>query len=206
MPTLRNGKDCRPRKILRGRDKHPGLGVFCVKAFKRKERENWMTQHEFVAAAEQYKDMIYRIALNYYGNSYDADDTVQDALLKLYRFDKTFESEEHLRNWLIRVTVNLCKNGLRWAKLRRHAALEDVEIPVQFQYPEQSELYQAVMSLPERYRTVLYLFYYEELSVNEIAAALEIKPSAVTTRLSRARQQLKTKLTEVWQDEISEAL
>lgn len=165
-----------------------------------------MTQHEFVAAAEQYKDMIYRIALNYYGNSYDADDTVQDALLKLYRWQKPFESGEHLRNWLIRVTVNLCKNGLRKAKLRRHAALEDVEIPVQFQYPEQSELYQAVMSLQERYRTVLYLFYYEELSVNEIAAALGLKPSAVTTRLSRARQQLKTKLTEVWQDEISEAL
>lgn len=160
-----------------------------------------MTQSEFVAAAERYKDMIYRIALNYYGNPSDADDTVQDALLKLYRWQKPFESEEHLRSWLIRVTVNLCKNGLRWAKLRRHAALEDVEVPVQFQYPEQSELYQTVMSLPERYRTVLYLFYYEELSINEIAAALSIKPSAVTTRLSRARQQLKAKLTEVWQDE-----
>ena len=160
-----------------------------------------MTQTEFTAAAERYKDMIYRIALNYYGNPYDADDTVQDALLKLYRFEKPFESEEHLRSWLIRVSVNLCKNGLRKAKLRRHAALEDVEVPVQFELPEQTGLYQAVMSLHERYRTVLYLFYYEELSVSEIAEVLKIKPSAVTTRLSRARQQLKTKLTEVWQDE-----
>jgi RNA polymerase sigma-70 factor (ECF subfamily) len=57
------------------------------------------------------------------------------------------------------------------------------------------------MSLPERYRTALYLFYYEELTVNEIAALLRVKPSAVTTRLSRARQKLKTKLTEVWNDE-----
>lgn len=160
-----------------------------------------MKNGEFITLAERYKDMIYRIALNYYGNPYDADDTVQDALLKLFRCDKPFESEEHTRSWLIRVTVNLCKNGLRRAKLRRHATLEDVEIPVQFQLPEQSELYQAVMSLHERYRTVLYLFYYEELSVNEIAQALDVKPSAVTTRLSRARQRLKAKLTEVWQDE-----
>ena len=57
------------------------------------------------------------------------------------------------------------------------------------------------MALPERYRTVLYLFYYEELSVNKIAQLLGVKPSVVTTRLSRARQKLKTKLTEVWQDE-----
>lgn len=189
------------RKIFMGRDKSPGPGVFCVKAFQRKERENRMTQTEFVSLAERYKDMIYRIALNYYGSPYDADDTVQDALLKLFHCGKRFESEEHARSWLIRVTINLCKNGLRRAKLRQHAALEDVEIPVQFQYPEQSELYQEVMSLHERYRTVLYLFYYEELSVNEIAQALDIKPSAVTTRLSRARQQLKAKLTEVWQDE-----
>ena len=160
-----------------------------------------MTQTEFVSLAEQYKDMVFRIALNYYGNPFDADDTVQEVLLRLFRNGKPFQSGEHARNWLIRVTINQCKNNLRKARLRLYTPLEEVDLPVQFEYPEQSELYQAVMDLPEKYRTVLYLFYYEELSVNEIAAALGLKTSAVTTRLSRARQQLKAQLTEVWQDE-----
>lgn len=160
-----------------------------------------MTQTEFIPLAERYKDTVYRIALNFYGNPYDADDTVQDVMLKLFQRRESFESEEHARYWLIRVTVNQCKNGLRWAKLRRHENLDDIALSVQFQQPEQSEVYREVMALPEQYRTVLYLFYYEELSVNKIALLLGIKPSAVTTRLSRARQKLKAKLTEVWQDE-----
>lgn len=160
-----------------------------------------MTQTEFIPLAERYKDTVYRIALNFYGNPYDADDTVQDVMLKLFQRREPFESEEHARYWIIRVTINLCKNGLRWAKLRRHENLDDIALSVQFQQPEQSEVYREVMALPEQYRTVLYLFYYEELSVNRIALLLGIKPSAVTTRLSRARQKLKAKLTEVWQDE-----
>ena len=160
-----------------------------------------MTQTEFIPLAERYKDTVYRIALNFYGNPYDADDTVQDVMLKLFQRRESFESEEHARYWLIRVTVNQCKNGLRWAKLRRHENLDDIALSVQFQQPEQSEVYREVMALPKQYRTVLYLFYYEELSVNKIALLLGIKPSAVTTRLSRARQKLKAKLTEVWQDE-----
>ena len=160
-----------------------------------------MERSEFIALAERYKDTVYRIALNYYGNGYDADDTVQDVMLKLFRWNRGFESEEHARHWIIRVTVNQCKNGLRFARLRRHASLEDADVPVQFELPGQSEVYQEVMALPEKYRTVLYLFYYEDLPVQEIASALGISPTAVTTRLSRARQMLKTKLTGVWQDE-----
>lgn len=160
-----------------------------------------MTQAEFIPLAERYKDTVYRIALNYYGSPYDADDTVQDVMLKLFQRQEPFESEEHARYWLIRVTINQCRNGLRWARLRRHEDLDSVSASVQFQQPEHSRVYREVMALPERYRTVLYLFYYEELSVNKIALLLGIKPTAVTTRLSRARQKLKAKLTEVWQDE-----
>ena len=137
-------------------DKQGGLGVFLAKAFQRKGRERQMTQAEFIPLAERYKDTVYRIALNYYGSSYDADDTVQDVMLKLFQRKESFESEEHARYWLIRVTINQCKNSL---------------------------------------------LYYEELSVNKIALLLGIKSTAVTTRLSRARQKLKTKLTEVWKDE-----
>lgn len=160
-----------------------------------------MTQEEFIPLAERYKDTVYRIALNYYGSPYDADDTVQDVMLKLFQRKESFESEEHARYWIIRVTINECKNGLRWSRLRWHESLDDVTLSVQFQLPEQSEVFRQVMALPEGYRTALYLFYYEELSVNKIALLLGVKPSVVTTRLSRARQKLKTKLTEVWQDE-----
>jgi len=172
-----------------------------VKAFQEMSVRDDMTQAEFISLAERYKDTVYRIALNYYGSPYDADDTVQDVMLKLFQRGEPFESEEHARYWLIRVTVNQCKNGLRLARLRRHENLDDVTLSVQFRLPGQSEVYRQVMSLPERYRTVLYLFYYEELSVNQIAQLLGVKPTAVTTRLSRARQKLKSKLTEVWQDE-----
>ena len=99
------------------------------------------------------------------------------------------------------MTANYCRDLLKspWRK-RRVSWEETPEIPV-FDRPGQAALYREVMALPEKYRTVLYLFYYEELSVNKIALLLGIKSTAVTTRLSRARQKLKTKLTEVWQDE-----
>jgi len=150
----------------------------------------------FLEMADKYKDTIYRIALNYYGNPYDADDTVQEVLLKLYAADRGFESEEHVRNWLIRVTINECKNVLRSPWKSRTDAWEEVCASSAFETPEEGELLQAVLRLPEKYRMPLYLFYYEELSVREIAALLKLKESAVTTRLSRARERLKEKLTE----------
>jgi len=142
--------------------------------------------------------MVFRIALNFFGNTYDAEDAVQEVMLKLYtsgKSGKRFESEEHLRFWLIRVTVNFCKNELRSARRRKHVAFEDLAEPVMFEYRGESELYGAVMSLPEAYRSALYLFYYEELSVKEIATLLKLSETAVTTRLSRARSQLKLILT-----------
>ncbi len=160
-----------------------------------------MEQSEFLVAAEKYKDMIFRIALNYFGNTYDADDMVQDTLVKLYINRKPFESEEHLRAWLIRVTVNTCKNTLRMPWRKKQVALEELSATLSFEQPEQSELFQYVLSLPEKYRMVLYLFYYEDLTVKQIAGVMKLTETAVTTRLNRSRNQLKKNLTEVWKDE-----
>lgn len=157
-----------------------------------------MEQSFFLAMAEKYKDTVYRIALNYFGNTYDADDTVQEVLLKLYTCKKPFESAEHVRNWLIRVTVNVCKNTLRLPWRSRNVELsDDISESVIFETREQSELFQTVMSLPEKYRIVIYLFYYEDFSVKEISELLKLRESAVTTRLNRARTKLKLNLTEV---------
>ncbi|WP_295580126.1 RNA polymerase sigma factor [uncultured Oscillibacter sp.] len=160
-----------------------------------------MERTEFNQAAAVYQDMVYRIALHYFANRPDAEDAVQEVFLRLYTRQDPFAGEEHLRRWLMRVTVNVCKDALKSAWRRRRVSLEEVpETPV-FQEDSQAELYRAVMELPEKYRTVLNLFYYEELSVREIAQVLEVKETAVTTRLSRARDRLRQRLTEeVWRN------
>lgn len=155
-----------------------------------------MLEHNiFLVHAERYKDTVFRISLSYLGNTYDADDVVQEVFMKLYITTKHFATDDHVRYWLIRVTINTCKNLLRSSWKTKNVALDQVTEPIAaFEQSEQEDLYQAVMELPEKYRTVLYLYYYEELPTKEIARLLKITVSSVTTRLSRARDQLK----EVW--------
>lgn len=156
----------------------------------------------FTAAAEQYQDMVYRIALSHLGNDQDAEDAVQEVFVKLYR-ENTPPAGDSLRFWLIRVTINHCRDILRSPWRKRKVSLTELTEqqtgPV-FDCIEQRELFDAVMSLAEKYRTVLYLYYYEELSIREISELLKVSQSAVTTRLTRARMKLKEKL-EVWKDE-----
>lgn len=151
----------------------------------------------FLALAEKYKDTVFRIALNYLGNTYDADDIVQDVFMKLYIRNKPFENDDHAKYWLIRVTINKCKDLLRSSWKSKNIILDEIELPADFEQSDQEDLYRAVMGLSEKYRTVLYLYYYEEYPVKVIAKMLKVTVSAVTTRLSRAREQLK----EVWKDE-----
>ena len=155
----------------------------------------------FNSAARQYQDMVYRVALHALGSPQDAEDAVQEVFLRLYTEKKPFAGPEHLRRWLIRVTVNVCRDALKSPWRRRRVFLDTLpETPV-FDRPEQGALYREMMALPEKYPTVLYLFYYEELTVKEIGEVLDLRTTAVTTRLHRARAKLKEQLTEVWQDE-----
>ena len=156
-----------------------------------------MKRENVETIAGKYKSMIYRIALNYLRSPHDAEDIVQDVFLKLCQSTKDFESEEHLRYWLIRITINASKNVLRlpWRKSAEYA---EVMASHSFENPEQSALFAAVMRLSEKYRVPLYFFYYEDLSVRRIAKLLGIAESAVTTRLSRARAQLKSTIGREW--------
>jgi RNA polymerase sigma-70 factor (ECF subfamily) len=127
---------------------------------------------------------------------------VQEVFLRLFTSKKNIaDDEEHLRRWLLRVTINYSRDVLRSPWRKHRTSLEDLPEQPVFQEPEQQALYQTVMDLPESYRIVLVLFYYEELSVREIGELLNVSPSAVTTRLSRARAKLKEQLKEVWQDD-----
>lgn len=160
-----------------------------------------MDKARFTAAVRRYQNMVYRTALHALGSPQDADDAVQEVFLRLFGCRRGFEGEEHLRRWLLRVTVNCCRDMLKSPWRKRRAPMEELpETPV-FDRPEQAALYREVMALPEKYRTVLNLFYYEELSVREIGELLGLGASTVTTRLARARARLKERLGEDWQDE-----
>ena len=158
-----------------------------------------MGQDGFRRLAEEYQGMVYRIALNFFRNIQDAEDATQEVMLKLYLRAASFDSREHARNWLIQVTLNYCRSVWR-SPWRQRVSLEELTAAIPFSGPEDGELFQTVMSLPEKHRTVLYLFYYEDLSVREIAEVLKLSETAVTSRLSRARTVLKKQWTEVLKD------
>lgn len=161
-----------------------------------------MDKTTFRALAEAYRDMVYRIALNFFRNTDDAEDTTQEVMLKLYLHETPFDGANHARNWLIKVTLNHCRSVWRnpW---RQRVSLEELSAAIPFAPDsEDGELFRTVMSLPEKHRTVLYLFYYEDMSVREIAQVLKLSETAVTSRLSRARRVLKEEWTEVLKDEL----
>ena len=154
-----------------------------------------MDKQNFEALAAQHRDMIYRIALNQLRSIPDAEDAMQEVLLKLYQHKGSFDSPDHAKHWLIRVTLNCCRSLWR-SPWKKNVPLEELSRTIGFTEQKDSDLFLAVMDLPEVHRTVLYLFYYEDLSVKEIAQLMNLSVSTVTTRLYRARKRLKYDLTE----------
>ena len=150
---------------------------------------------------KKYRDNIFAIGLNYFGNPSDADDIVQETFYKLSKSRTDFDSEEHIRNWLIRVAVNECKRISLSCWWRKRQPLEEYLETIPFETKEENELFSEIMKLKPKYRQVIHLFYYEGYSTVEISDILHISQSTVTTRLARARHQLKENLREVWNDE-----
>ena len=127
-----------------------------------------MEQAELAAAAGRYRDMIYRVALHWCGHPQEAEDAAQETLLKLCATHRRFTNEEHLKSWLIRVTINQCKSWRRTPWYMRRLPLDEIpDVPV-FDDHAQRELYDAVLALPQTYRIVLYLFYYEDQVIRHV--------------------------------------
>lgn len=141
---------------------------------------------------EKYFDTVYKLALARTRDATLAEDVTSDVFLKFIQTDKVFESEEHIKAWLIRVTVNCSHSLFSSSWFKKTVPLEDT-IPADMP-EEESDVYLAVMRLPEKYRTVIHLFYYEELSVAEISGTLGINESTVKSQLSRGRNLLKESL------------
>lgn len=158
-----------------------------------------MTDQQFTLLAQRYMDTIFRLAFHYTKSQTEADDITQEVLLKLYRTDKVFESEDHVKHWLLRVAINACKKALL-SPWRRTEPIEDHTAAIPFPSPEHSELMDAILALPAKYRVPIYLHYYEDYSCEEVAALLHIPGATVRTRLRRARAMLKSGLQEAEKD------
>jgi len=155
-----------------------------------------LTDERFREAVELYGDMVFRLAYSYLKNRADAEDVMQESLLKLYTEEKDFESPDYEKHWIIRVAVNECRKLLRSPWRRRTGSLDEAEEAAAFDRPAQTELFRQVMALPPKYRAAVYLHYYEGYSTKEIAGVLGAKASTVQTWLMRARERLRTKLKE----------
>lgn len=150
---------------------------------------------------EKYQDNLYIIAFNVCKSAEDAKDVVQDTFIQYYLAKKEFDDEQHIRAWLIRVAINKAKNVNNTFWRRNKISLEDYMETLEFETPESEELFETVMRLPEKYRIVIHLFYYEEYTVREIAGILKLSESNVKVRLSRGRSLLKEKLQEEWEND-----
>jgi len=167
--------------------------------------ERIVDETKFVELVIEYSDMVYRLALHDCRNPQDAEDIMQTVFMKLYTRKPEFESLEHGKYWLLKVTANECKRlfASSWKKKTDYLETfgEQGEIPDDFtentREKEQRELIlEAVFELPRKYRMPVYLYYYEEYSVAEIAGILGRNPSTIQTQLDRARRKLKKQLEE----------
>lgn len=140
---------------------------------------------------EKYFDMVYRLALSQTKNKEHADDVVQEVFLRYIKTEKVFENEEHIKAWLLRVTINCSHNVFSnsWAQ-KTVPISEDIV----FDTKEKGDVYYAVLELPQKYRAVIHLFYYEDMSVDEISKYLGINSSTIKSQLSRGRKLLRKKL------------
>ena len=146
---------------------------------------------------EKYSDMIIRIAYQNLKSMADAEDIAQEVFLKLITSRPDFENDAHEKAWVIRVTVNLCRDFLKSAWFKKRTVFDD-SIP---QNDKNTEVLDAVMRLPAKFKNVIYLHYYEDMTVTQIANVLQQKESTISSWLYRGRKQLKKSLVGGFDDE-----
>ncbi len=152
---------------------------------------------------DRYRDNLFAVAFNVCKNAADADDVVQETFIQYHTSEKEFDSEQHIKAWLIRTAINRAINITRSFWRRRSMPLEDYAQTLVFETPEAGNLFEVVMKLPEKYRVAIHLFYYEDYSVREIAGILKVTEGNVKVRLTRGRKLLKKTLKEEWSDDES---
>ena len=151
------------------------------------------TSEQYTYLVSKYIDTVFRVAFGYTRKEADAEDIVENVFLILWKEKKEFMSEDHVKHWLIRVTINECKKWYR-AIWRKTVSYDEYAKNISFETKTHSDLFYAVMDLPTKYRMPIYLYYYEEYSTEEIAALMKIPKGTVCTNLKRGRELLKKQL------------
>lgn len=150
------------------------------------------TQDDILALYDKYYEMVWRICLVRFGNSHDAYDAAQETFIRLMNYNKPFHSEEHEKAWMIRTAVNYCKDVMKSSRRKRETCLDSGTPSDGGTIPQEySEVYEAMMELPEKYRVILYLYYYEWYSLKEIARMLRLNESTLRSRFARAKEVMK---------------
>lgn len=161
----------------------------CLKREWEKQKKDWSRY------SWDYYQLIYRVAFSQVKNHADAEDITQEVFLKIIRHDMRYQSMEHERAWIVRVTINLCRDLLKSKWHKTSVSMEEVSEAQRGSCENfteiQDDMMWAVLQLPEKYRNCLYLFYYEDYSIKEIAQSLEMPENTVKTNLKRGRQALK---------------
>lgn len=152
------------------------------------------TEHEISRAIDRYADTVRRLCMIYLKNHADTEDIFQNVFLKYALSSDSFASAEHEKAWIIRVTINSCKDLLKSFFRSRTVSLDKVMDRPDETSPENREVLEAVLSLPAKYRSVVYLHYYEGYTAPEISRITGKNVNTVYTHLNRSRQLLRKKL------------
>lgn len=150
-------------------------------------------EKEFEEKYRIYGKMLYKIAFLYVGNPSDAEDVLHDVFIKYLETQKRFKDETHEKAWFVRVTQNKCLDRLKRSE-RKNVSLLSVEETAYEGSENPNEVLKTVLALPEKYKSCVILYYYNDMSVKEISSTLRIGVSAVKMRLERARKLLKLEL------------
>lgn len=152
------------------------------------------SEQEADRAIEMYSDTVRRICMLYLKSYYDTEDIFQTVFLKYVLYSGAFENSEHEKAWIIRVTLNACKDYLKSFFRSGTVPLEEAGELAEEEPEDHSEVLEAVQSLPKKYKEVVYLFFYEQYTAVEISNILGKKVNTVYTLLARAKVMLKEKL------------
>lgn len=152
-------------------------------------------------AYARFADNVFAAAFSVCRNKADSDDIVQDIFIKYHTSSGEFNTEEHIKAWLLRAAINKAKDIVRSFRWKNVVTWEDYMDELQFEEPEDERLFETVMQLPDKYRIVIHLFYYENMSIAEIADTLKSREGTIKSRLKRARDLLKNMISEVWNND-----
>ncbi|MFD0589194.1 RNA polymerase sigma factor [Paenibacillus sp. GCM10027627] len=154
-----------------------------------------MEKEEYVVILlNKYADMVLRLALAHLGNLADAQDVCQEVYIKLLKNQRSFKDKEHEKAWIIRVTINTCRDVHRSPWRKWFSPVEEVPLPIDQSNNSHMEIMPFVLSLPQKYRVVIHLYYYEGYKTAEMAELLNRKEGTIRTQLKRAKELLKSKM------------